>query len=96
VTNEHSRGVDFTFGNGKAVLAARAAESGQSHVEMPVAYDGADITVCLDPRFMNEFLKVLDPEKVVIVEAKDAESAVVCHTDDDYSYVIMPLARDRA
>lgn len=95
VTNEHSRGVDFTFGNGKAVLAARAAESGQSHVEMPVAYDGTDITVCLDPRFMNDFLKVLDPEKVFTLEIKDSESAVVCHTEDEYSYVIMPLARDR-
>jgi DNA polymerase III subunit beta len=26
---------------------------------------------------------------------KDATSAAVCHTDDGYGYVIMPLARDR-
>ena len=26
---------------------------------------------------------------------KDADSAAVCHTDDGYGYVIMPLARDR-
>ena len=40
VTSEESRGVDFTFDEGKVVLAGRAAEVGQSRVELPVAYDG--------------------------------------------------------
>jgi DNA polymerase-3 subunit beta len=48
----------------------------------------------LDPRYLSDFLKVLDPEKVVTIELKDAESAAVCTTDDGYGYVIMPLARD--
>ncbi len=94
VTSEESRGVDFTFQPGTLVLAGRAAELGQSRIEMPVAYDGAEISITLDPRYMGDFLKVLDPEKTVTVELKDAESAAVCSTDDGYGYVIMPLARD--
>ena len=95
VTNDESRGVDFTFGDGKVVLSGRGAETGQSRVELPIAYDGASIGITLDPRYVNDFLKVLDPEKNFTLEIKDSESAAVCSTDDGYGYVIMPLARDR-
>ncbi|MCA9230621.1 MAG: DNA polymerase III subunit beta [Planctomycetales bacterium] len=95
VTSEESRGVDLTFGDGMLILSGRAAEVGQSRVEVPISYDGAELTVTLDPRFVIEFLKVLDAEKTFTMEVKDSESAAVCSTDDGYGYVIMPLARDR-
>ena len=95
VTSEERRGVDFTFGDGKAVLATHGAEMGEAHVELPVAYDGAEVSVTLDPRFVNDFLRVLDPDQCFTFQIKDAASAVLCTTDDGYSYVIMPLARER-
>jgi DNA polymerase-3 subunit beta len=94
VTSEESRGVDFTFDSGSLVLSGRAAELGQSRVELPIDFSGAAISITLDPRYMSDFLKVLDPEKSFVLELKDAESAAVCTTDDGYGYVIMPLARD--
>ena len=42
VTSDEHRGVDFTFGDGKIVLAGHGAELGESHVELPIAYDGAE------------------------------------------------------
>ncbi len=36
VTSEEHRGVDFTFGDGKVILAAHGAEMGESHVEVPM------------------------------------------------------------
>jgi DNA polymerase III subunit beta len=95
VTSDESRGVDFAFESGTLTLSGRAAEYGQSHVEMPIPYDGEKLSVTLDPRFVSDFLKVLDPEATFTLEIKDAESAVVCTTEDGYGYVIMPLARDR-
>jgi DNA polymerase-3 subunit beta len=95
VTSDESRGVDFTFDDGKLVLASRAAQIGQSRVELPIAYSGSAVSITLDPRYLTDFLKVLDMEKTITVELKDAESAAVCSTDDGYAYVIMPLARDR-
>ena len=94
VTSEESRGIDFTFENGSLVLSGRTAEVGQSRIEVPVAYDGAKVGITLDPRYVIDFLKVLDPEKIFTLELKDSESAAVCVTDDGYGYVIMPLARD--
>ncbi len=95
VTNDESRGVDFTFGEGKLVLSGRAAEVGESRVETPIGYDGEPIAITLDPRYLLDFFKVLDPQKSFILSLGDAESAAICRTDDGYAYVIMPLARDR-
>jgi DNA polymerase-3 subunit beta len=95
VTSEESRGVDFTFGEGTLVLAGQTAEVGQSRVELPISYDGKPISITLDPRFMIDFLKVLEPEKTFTFDLQDSDAAAVCTTDDGYGYVIMPLARDR-
>jgi len=95
VTSEKRRGVEFTFSDGKVVMAAHGAEFGESHVELPVAYDGAAMSVSLDPKYMSDFLRVLDPEQTFVVELNDNASAVVCSTDDGYGYVIMPLASDK-
>lgn len=95
VTSEESKGVDFSFAGGTLTLTGRAAELGQSRVEMPVAYDAGELGITLDPKFVADFLKVLDPEKTVVLEIKNSEGAAVFSTDDGYGYVVMPLARDR-
>ncbi|MBX9789889.1 MAG: DNA polymerase III subunit beta [Pirellulales bacterium] len=94
LTSDETRGVDFTFGEGRVVLTGRAAELGQSRVELPIGYDGPSIGITLDPRFVTDFLKVLDPESNFKIELKDSASAAVCSTSDGYGYVIMPLARE--
>jgi DNA polymerase-3 subunit beta len=95
VSDEESRGIDFQFGEGKLVLAGSTAEVGQSRVELPIPYDGDVISVTMDNRFVADFLKVLDAEKVFSVEIENDESAALFSTDDGYGYVVMPLARDR-
>lgn len=96
VTNDESRGVDFTFGDGTLRLESQAADVGQSKIEMPIAYDGENLSITFDPRFVSDFLRVLEPEKTVRLDLIDSESAAVFHTDDAYTYVIMPLSRERA
>lgn len=96
VTSEDSRGVDFQFGSGKLVLAGRSAEVGQARIELPIAHEGKEVSVMLDPRFLTDYLKVLDSESTFKMAIMDAESAAVCSTEDGYAYVIMPLSPDRA
>ncbi len=95
VTNEESRGVDFSFAKGLLTLNSQAADIGQSKVELPISYDGEELSITFDPRFVAEFLRVLEPEKQVRLDLIDAESAAVFRTEDAYTYVIMPLSRDR-
>ncbi|NBV45788.1 MAG: DNA polymerase III subunit beta [Planctomycetia bacterium] len=94
VTNEQSKGVEFTFAPGQLVLTGRSAESGESRIELPIDHTGATVRIKLDPRFLGDFLRVLEPTATVTVELNDAQSACVCRTADGYGYVIMPLAVD--
>lgn len=95
VASEESRGIDFTFGKGTLVLSGATAEVGQSRIEMPIAYDGEEIIVTLDHRYVADFLKVLDPSSTFTLDIENSDSAALCTTEDGYGYVIMPLARDR-
>ena len=96
VLSQESRGVDFTFENGTLTLAGSTAEAGQSRVELPIAYDGPQIIVSLDHRFVLEFLKVLSPEQNIVLDIENGETATVFYADEErYGYVVMPLSRDR-
>ncbi|MHB8898453.1 MAG: DNA polymerase III subunit beta [Thermoguttaceae bacterium] len=94
VTSEERRGLDFQFGEGKLVLIGHGAELGESEVELPIGYDGGKLPVKLDPRYLVDFLQVLDPDTTISLHVRDSQSAIVCDTADRYSYVIMPLFRE--
>ena len=95
VASDESRGVDFKFGSGTLTLQGNTAEVGRSRVDMPIPYDGEEIPIVLDYRFVADFLKVLEPEKTITLEIKDKEGAALFTTDDGYGYVVMPLSRER-
>lgn len=95
VASEESRGIDFTFEKGTLRLNSSTAEVGQSNIEIPVPYDGEELTITLDNRFVADFLKVLEPDQVFTFDIENGEAAAYCSTADKYGYVIMPLAKDR-
>ena len=95
VTSEESRGVDFEFGNGTLRLNSQAADIGQSKIEMPIAYDGPDMTITFDPRYVADFLKVLDAGSQFHLKLISHDDRASLVTDDNYTYVVMPLSRDR-
>jgi DNA polymerase-3 subunit beta len=95
VTNEETRGVDFRFGSGLLRLTCQSADVGSSHVELPIAYDGKAVEITFDPRYLIDALKTLDDATAITAELIDAKNAAVFKTDDDYTYVVMPLTRER-
>ena len=81
VTDEESRGVDFQFGNGQLTLKSQAMDIGASKVEFPISYEGELLTITFDPRFVADFLRVLDAEKQIQIDLIDSESAAVLRAD---------------
>jgi DNA polymerase-3 subunit beta len=96
VTSEESRGVDFQFGSGVLRLISQSADVGSSHVELPIAYDGKAVDITFDPRYLVDALKTLDDRANITAELIDSKNAAVFKTDDQYTYVVMPLTRERA
>lgn len=94
VTNEESRGVDFSFSDGTLTLTSVGQDVGSSRIELPISFEGTPFVITFDPRFIQEFLRVLDAAGPVKLELVDGNSAAVFKADDNYTYVVMPLARD--
>ncbi|WP_165235346.1 DNA polymerase III subunit beta [Aquisphaera insulae] len=95
VTSNDSRGVDFQFGAGLLKLASQATDVGSSHVELPIPYDGKAVEITFDPRYLLDALKTLDDATSLTAELIDSKNAAVFKTQDQYTYVVMPLTRDR-
>lgn len=92
VTNDESRGVDFTFQNGALTLTSVGQDVGSSRIEIPISFEGDAIKVTFDPRFVQEFLRVLESASSVTLSLIDSNSAAVFTTDSAYTYVVMPLS----
>ena len=52
VTEEDSRGVDFRFASGMLTLTSKSADVGQSVIQLPISYDGEELAILFDPRFI--------------------------------------------
>jgi DNA polymerase-3 subunit beta len=95
VTSDESRGVDFQFASGVLKLAGQAADVGSSHVDLPIPYEGKTVDITFDPRYLIDALRTLDDTTAITAELIDAKNAAVFRTADHYTYVVMPLTRER-
>jgi DNA polymerase-3 subunit beta len=95
VTSDESRGVDFRFAGDTLTLASQAADVGSSVVEMPAHNEGPPVDVTFDPRYLTDALKTIGDDSGFAVELIDHKNAAVFRTEDQYTYVVMPLTRDR-
>lgn len=92
-SEREGRGLDFVFSEGQLSVSGSEANSGQSRVDMPVAYAGDEVEIRLDHVFVTDFLRVLDPETEVRVHLKSGKFAVQL-SSDGYRYVVMPMSRE--
>ncbi len=95
ITSDDSRGVDFQFSSGVLKLSSQAADVGSSHVHLPINYEGKPVDITFDPRYLVDALKTLDDATIVTAELIDSRNAAVFRTEDQYTYVVMPLTRER-
>jgi DNA polymerase-3 subunit beta len=90
VTSEKQPGVIFQFTEGKLTLQGQGAEIGESVIEMPIAWQGQECRTKLDPAYLTDFLRVLPSDKIIEVFVEE-DSPIVFKTDDEYTYILMPL-----
>ena len=76
-------------------LSSQAADVGSSFVELPIPYEGKPVEITFDPRYLTDALRTLDDETEITAELIDSKNAAVFKTEDGYTYVVMPLMRDR-
>lgn len=93
VTTESSKGVTYAFTEAGLHLTARSSESGESSVTCELVECGTKAVTQLDPQFVVDWLRTLDPAATLEVEVQDGISACVLRHEET-SCVIMPLAKE--
>ncbi len=90
MTDNDTKRCSFEFTDKKLTIKAQGASTGRSKVEMPLDYDGKDISVNFDPDFVIEFLKVLDSGSIVLNMETNQKPAVF-KVGDNFTHLVMPL-----
>ncbi len=91
MTDEETRKVVFSFAKKKLTMQARGAGTGRSKVELPIEYEGKNIDISFDPRFVSDMLRILNEQEALTVELVDANTVALFRCGEKYSYIVMPL-----
>ena len=93
VASDRSRGVKFQVSRGALTVSASSPDFGEASEEIEVAYDGDELTMGFNSRYLTDVLAVLpDGPRVEIGLIDDVSPGVIRSEDDEtYSYIVMPM-----
>ena len=91
VATESKPGVWFNFTKGNVEIAAAGEATGESSVVLPIAYDGEELKIRLDERFLKEFFRCVAAEETIAFYF-GGDYRTLIETSDGYRYVVMQMA----
>jgi DNA polymerase-3 subunit beta len=93
--NDRTGGVKVTFGSNMMRFSSESAESGDGFDEVPVDYNGSELTVGFNAHYLLQVLSTIDQEDVVLGVSGELDPATVRPATpvgrSDYLAVIMPM-----
>ncbi|HJM82501.1 MAG TPA: DNA polymerase III subunit beta [Nitrospinota bacterium] len=92
LADEKSHMIRFSFTSGKLEMVSEGGDVGEARDEVPIDFDGADITIGLNGNYVIDLLGIINNEKVEI-RMKDQLSPVVAKSPDDEGLLclVMPM-----
>jgi DNA polymerase-3 subunit beta len=92
MTSIESATLKMTLEGQQLTLATKSSGTGSAEVNVPVTYDGPDMKIGFDPRYVTEGLSLFTREEVVF-EIRDGNTGVVVHEGDkqDFYFLMMPV-----
>lgn len=91
--NETKYGATFYF-NGKEMQVHGVNEVAKINEELVVNYEGENMKIALNTKFLSDFIQNLNKSKDITLEFVASNSSVKIKENDveDYLYILMPLA----
>lgn len=92
LANQKSKAVQFIFSNGKMEISSQNPELGDAKEEIEVSYQGQDIKIGFNAKYITDVLMSMDHD-IVDLELNDQLSPglIKQHGDDEYTCVVMPM-----
>lgn len=93
LATEGSHAVAVEVAPGELKVGAKVSNVGEGEIQMGVQYEGEPVEIHFNPRYLLDFLKVAQGEKVRL-GMNDPRSAVVFRDEGNLLYVVMPITLD--
>lgn len=90
LTTEESRSVRLKFEDDRMVITSRAADIGDSRVELECTIEGTGIEVAFNPDYIVEGLRNMECEAVKLV-ISGAETPALVEGEENFVYIVMPV-----
>jgi DNA polymerase-3 subunit beta len=90
LTSEESRGIKLSITKEHLVFSARAPETGDAEVKMPIDYKGESIDIGFSPQFLIDVLRVIKTPEFEL-ELGEADRPGLIKSGQNFLYVIMPI-----
>jgi len=92
LSSERSRAVRFAFSEGELTVHTNNPDLGAATETLPIGYDGEDLDVTFNAKYMLDTLTSLDAEQINIgLKDELSPCRVYQEEDQDYIAVIMPM-----
>ena len=94
MTSDKGKAVKLSFSKNRLRLETRAAEIGESEIDLEIAYTAEPLEMVFNPDYFIDFLRVVEDASLEI-DLKDRNTAAVLRAaGGDYTYLVMPLKID--
>jgi DNA polymerase-3 subunit beta len=79
------------FAEGELTVSAQTQDVGESHESMPAPFEGDPFEIGFNPEFLRDGIESLSADEVTLKLISPLRPAVLVGTDDDPTYLIMPI-----
>ena len=92
LSSEKSKGVKIELKNGLLEISSSNPEIGDAHEELEINYNGDNISIGFNARYMIDILQVLDGETIKLAVKDDLSPGLITPDDGkDFLAVVMPM-----
>jgi DNA polymerase-3 subunit beta len=92
LADEKSKMVRFEIQKGNLSLISDNTDLGAAHEEMPIEYDGEEVSIGLNAKYVLDILNVIEGDSVTLNLKDQNHSCLFTVGDDDqYKSIVMPM-----
>ncbi|MBN2497700.1 MAG: DNA polymerase III subunit beta [Deltaproteobacteria bacterium] len=92
LSSDRSLGVKFILSSGKLIVTTSNPDLGEAKEEIGIEYDGGEVTIGFNARYLIDALSNIDSERVDLSLEDDLSPGVLRPADDElYTCVVMPM-----
>ncbi|NQZ56797.1 MAG: DNA polymerase III subunit beta [Lentisphaeraceae bacterium] len=89
ILSDSNQAIKLKFTNDLLHINAKT-DFDRSQEELPISFDGEELTIPFNPAFLIEPLNKLDDE-LVTLDFSDSHKAVILHDSHNFRYILMPM-----